>query len=175
MAEHCLLPFVAKGATQGALWAATGHWGAGTQHPIGWRSLSRHHRQNGCTHHCQVPAEGLLVLSHFCFLFSLPILISVTISQIYNQVRDGCFERGSALCKERLCLHTVTLLDVWKQEICCATSPCPSHTSHTDTHTTNVIYTLYIIHSLLLVEAPLFSPQAGRCQFELWFSFLLFI
>lgn len=101
----------------------------------------------------------MLVLFHLCFLFSLPILISITISQIYNQVRDGCFKRGSALCKERLCLHTVTLLDVWKQEICCATSPCPSHTSHTDTHTTNVIYTLYIIHSLLLVEAPLFFQR----------------
>lgn len=33
---------------------------------------------------------------------------------------------------------------------------------HTQTHTTNVIYTLYVIHPLLLLlEAPLFSPQAG--------------
>lgn len=62
---------VVEAAAQGALRAAIGHRGAGTQHPIGRGRLSRHHRQDGHTYNCQVPEVRLIVCLLFlsCFHF----------------------------------------------------------------------------------------------------------
>ena len=73
-----------EAAAQGALRAAPGHRGAGTQHPIGRGRVSRHHGQDGHTHHCQVPEVRLLsfskpiksVVSLCLFPFSLALVIS---------------------------------------------------------------------------------------------------
>lgn len=83
--------FVVEAAAQGALRAAISHRGAGTQHPIGWRGLSRHHRQNGHTHHCQVPE----VRSEFCTYASSFVFLFIC---FFVKPLDNCYYFLSWLC-----------------------------------------------------------------------------